>query len=92
MPNSQAVTHLLFIEDGAAFARTVERYLAEPEGASFAVRHVGNLEEALHWLENRRFDLVLLDLNLPDSNGLDTLRNLRAKTLDTPIVILTADE
>ncbi len=59
---------------------------------SFAVRHVTLLEEALRWLENRRFDVVLLDLGLPDSKGLETLRLLRAKALDVPIVVLTADE
>jgi hypothetical protein len=79
MANPQAITHLLFIEDEPAFAQAVERYLSEAEGDHFVVRHVPNLTEALRWLDNRRFDLVLLNLTLPDSEGLDTLRLLRTK-------------
>jgi PAS domain S-box-containing protein len=92
MSNPQSIMHLLFVEDDASFAKIVQRHLENAEDARFAVRHVASLEEALRWAENRRFDLVLLDLVLPDSAGLDTLRLLRAKALETPIVILTSEE
>src|SRR5690606_3932821 len=73
-------------------AETVQRYLATSGEPHFEVRHVTTLAEALRWLENRRFDLVLLDLSLPDSKGMQTLRQLRAKTPDTPVVVLTAND
>src|SRR6201988_1178299 len=59
MPRCQTGRDLLFVEDGTLFAKRVEQYLAREEGDRFDVRHVVSLEEALRWLENRRFDLVL---------------------------------
>lgn len=92
MSTLPAIHHVLFVEDDPAFASLVERQLADSADFRFAVRHVGRLDEAIRWLENRRFDLILLDLGLPDGDGLESLRRLRNRTQDTPIVILTAQE
>jgi len=55
----------------------------------FQITHVKRLMEALHQLATERFDAVLLDLSLPDSQGLDTFTTLRAQTLAMPVVVLT---
>jgi len=55
----------------------------------FQITHVKRLMEALHQLATERFDAVLLDLSLPDSQGLDTFTTLHAQTLAMPVVILT---
>ena len=50
---------------------------------------VGRLSEAVEILKSGRFDLIISDLTLPDSRGLDTFRRLRAAAPGTPIVVLT---
>jgi signal transduction histidine kinase len=51
--------------------------------------HVERLDMAIQFLKRDRFDVVLLDLSLPDSFGLDTLRKLQAFAPDIPSVVLT---
>jgi PAS domain S-box-containing protein len=55
----------------------------------FQITHVERLMEALHQLATERFDAVLLDLSLPDSQGLDTFTTLHARTPAMPVVVLT---
>ncbi len=56
----------------------------------FSVTHVDGGKDALAAVERSRPDLVLLDLTLPDIDGLDVCRKLRAEVPDLPIVMLTA--
>ncbi len=51
--------------------------------------HVERLDIAIQYLSNDRFDVVLLDLSLPDSFGLETLKKLQALAPDIPVVVLT---
>ena len=51
--------------------------------------HVETLDIAIQYLSNDRFDVVLLDLSLPDSFGLETLKKLQALAPDIPVVVLT---
>jgi signal transduction histidine kinase len=57
--------------------------------ADFQMAHVQRLDEALEWLWQEKCDVMLLDLGLPDSHGLDTLVLARAHSPDVPIVVLT---
>ena len=63
--------------------------------------HIGNTYEAVladsiaqAWkeLEETQFNLLILDINLPDGSGLDLLRNLRSRGDDTPVILLTAND
>lgn len=74
---------ILLVEDNANFAHSLV-YLME--GLDITV--VGSLAAARSSLDAGRFNLVLLDLGLPDSSGLDTLRALRG--YNVPKVVLTA--
>ena len=81
---------VLLVEDDAADARLVERLLAGYSlHAKFAVESVGSLSEAIECLTNREYDIVLADLGLPDSNGIDTVRKVREVNPRIPIVVLT---
>ncbi|MBX3063170.1 MAG: response regulator transcription factor [Anaerolineae bacterium] len=77
---------ILFIEDDATIAMGVE-YSLKQDG--FQVSLAYRLEEARDLLKHSSFDLVLLDLGLPDGIGYDLCKEIRA-IRDTPIIILSA--
>lgn len=82
---------LLQVEDNPGDARLLDVYLSEAAAPDREIRvaHATKLAEALDRLTRERFDAVLLDLALSDSQGLDTLRGLRAGHPRLPIVVLT---
>ncbi len=79
---------ILFVEDDTTIAMGVE-YLLKQDG--FQVSLAYRLEEARALLKRQPFDLVLLDLGLPDGSGYELCKEIRA-TGDTPIVILSAHD
>lgn len=78
--------HLLLIEDDERLARMIQDYL---EGAGFRVRHAAAGAEGLSFHKQHPFDAIILDLMLPDMDGLDVCRSIRAEK-QTPILMLTA--
>ena len=84
-------TRVLVVEDNQSDAGLVRFALRAESGAehAFVSAHVLRLEEALVSLKEKPFDLVLLDLSLPDAQGLDTLARVREAAPDLPIVIMT---
>jgi len=83
---------VLLVEDNAAAARLLSEDLAESTAPGFQVTHADCLAAAVGRLKESRFDLVLLDLTLPDSDSLDTVRRVRREAPHTPIVVLTGME
>jgi len=86
---------ILLVEDNKGDARLIEEMLLEAEEtAHFELVTVESLGEALRHLSENTFDSVLLDLGLPDSQGLNTLSRVLAKAPNVPVVVLTglADE
>lgn len=79
---------VLIIEDEARLARNVARILRTQ--AAYAVDVCANGTDGLHMALSNPYDLIVLDLMLPDIDGLDILRRLRAEGLDTPVLALTA--
>lgn len=79
--------NLLVVEDDAALARGLVFNL-EREG--YAVLHVADGAAARAAFARGGHDLVLLDLNLPDADGLELLEELRRSTRDLPVICLTA--
>jgi DNA-binding NarL/FixJ family response regulator len=80
---------MLLVEDNLGDARLVYEGLTEALATDFQVTHVRRLREALEWLWEESCDLVLLDMGLPDSHGLDTLLQMRAQAPIVPIVVFT---
>ena len=76
------------MEDNAGDARLIQEWLSEAR-ESFSVRRVERLSEALKALAEERFDLVLLDLSLPDAKGIDTFIRFHASAPGVPVVVLT---
>jgi PAS domain S-box-containing protein len=83
--------HLLLVEDNPADARLLQTLLAEaPSPRRFRWTHVERLSLALERLRAEPLDVVLLDLSLPDSHGLDTFTRLRPHALCLPVVVVTS--
>jgi PAS domain S-box-containing protein len=80
---------LLLVEDNAGDARLVREYLREAEGDRVSVEVAGTLKAAVARLNASAFDAVLLDLSLPDSQGLATLAAVRAQAPQLPTIALT---
>jgi len=77
---------VLLIEDDSATAQSIELML-KSEGFNVYSTDLG--EEGVDLGKIYDYDLILLDLNLPDMSGMDVLRNLRVGKIDTPIMILS---
>ena len=80
---------VLLIEDNPGDARLVRELLSEGQSSSFHLEHVSNLASGLERLAEGAIDVVLSDLGLPDSQGLDTLARVRAQAPGVPLVVLT---
>jgi two-component system, cell cycle sensor histidine kinase and response regulator CckA len=85
---SKSVSALL-VEDNPGDRRLIREMLAETTASSFEVQHADRLQAAIDYLVQSKVDVVLLDLGLPDSQGLATLRRIYAQVPDLPIVVLT---
>jgi len=83
---------LLLIEDNAGDARLVREMLAQARSAAFELEVRERLVDGLKVLEEERFDVVLTDLNLPDSSGLNTIEELLSTGLEPPVIVLTGME
>jgi signal transduction histidine kinase len=82
-------TKVLLVEDNLGDARLLYEGMEEALPDQFRMTHVRRLSEALEYLWEETCDVVLLDLGLPDSHGLDTLVVTRAQAPGVPIVVLT---
>ncbi|MGD1853337.1 MAG: response regulator [Leptolyngbyaceae cyanobacterium] len=80
---------VLLIEDSAADARLLQEFLRETLRDEFELTHVERLGKALQQLQAGGYDVILLDLTLPDSDGLSSLNTLLGQTPSTPVVVLT---
>src|SRR6266545_795731 len=85
---------VLLVEDNPGDARLVRESLSEAASPQFHLTHVERLEDALRCLERERYDVVLLDLLLQDSQRLGTLMEIHEHAPKVPIVVFTglADE
>ena len=79
---------VLLVEDNLADARLVKEMLREA-GEPIALTHAERLRQAIGYLKQQGFSAILLDLGLPDSEGLVTFTRARAEAPDAPIVVLT---
>ncbi len=80
---------ILLVEDNPADADFLQELLEASAGVEWKVVPVELRREAQEQLRNDCFDIVLLDLSLPDSHGLETLTRLREVAPDTPMVVMT---
>ncbi len=84
-----SATRLLLVEDNSGDARLLEEMLREPGRHNLELSRVASMSEAVAWLEKSSTDIILLDLGLPDAQGLEAVRQARAAAPHTPLVVLT---
>lgn len=82
------MTHLLLVEDDLMIISGL-KYALETEG--YQVDVATTIKEANEYIASNQYNLLVLDINLPDGNGLDLCQEVRAKS-NTPIIFLTASE
>ncbi|MDQ5848674.1 MAG: EAL domain-containing protein [Pseudomonadota bacterium] len=83
---------VLLIEDNPGDARLIQEMIKEDPDTPFAVHCVGRLAQGLEQLLAGETGLVLLDLSLPDSSGLDTFAKVYAHSPSVPIIVLTGND
>ena len=81
---------ILLVEDSPTDVLLTQEALGDHP--QFTVTVTDRLARALELLSERTFDIVLLDLGLPDSQGLDTLVRLRQRSPAVPVIVMTARE
>ena len=88
-PRLGVSVQVLLIEDSTADARLLQEFLRETLYDEFRLTHVERLGKALQHLESKAYDVILLDLTLPDSDGLRSLNMLLTQAPSIPVVVLT---
>ncbi len=80
---------VLLFEDNPGDARLIMEMLKESKTEEFDLTRAETLEEGLKHLSKEAFDVLLLDLGLPDSSGIETLLKVQSETSEVPIVVMT---
>lgn len=89
LSDSQTIK-ILLIEDNRVEAELIQELFSEVNTNQFAITHAQRLSQGIKKLIDFTFDIILLDLSLPDSQGLNTVIQVKAKAPTTPIVVLTS--
>jgi|SRR5579864_7300561 len=82
-------TKILLVEDNPGDARLIKEALSEIPKLRFELAHLETLAQALEFCAKTTPDVIILDLGLPDSQGLDTVRRMHGAAQQAPIAVLT---
>jgi diguanylate cyclase (GGDEF)-like protein/PAS domain S-box-containing protein len=88
-PMEEKTVRILLVEDNLGDARLLREMLREPASRKYEFVHHESMEKAVAYLAGDQVDIVLLDLGLPDSQGLDAVWRARAAAPRIPLVVLT---
>lgn len=83
---------VLLVEDEPVTAKVTRRMLDMVGAGRYAITHATTLDDTLSLLNTEDFDVILADLNLPDSKGLNTPEVIMAADPDVPVIVLTSTE
>ena len=90
MTKDTEIIRVLLVEDDPDDARLVSARLTKTKANQVAITHSEDLAKALELLGKQTFDVILLDLGLPDSEGLETVLRVNHHWAAVPIIVLTA--
>lgn len=80
---------VLIVDDNPEDIRIIREFLEHIKAIKFELSYEHYLDSTIDHLKKERFDCILLDLNLPDSTGIDTLKKILEKFPQLPIIVLT---
>ena len=83
---------VLLLEDDPFFANQIVNVLCGERKITYQVEHKATAGEAIEYLQSNIIDIAIIDLNLPDSKGLDTFIKIHQAQRDIPVIILSGDE
>ena len=86
------IIQVLLVEDNFDHAKLIQMFLERSNVQEFKLSITGNLKEAISLIREIKFDVILLDLSLPESNGLSTFYHLHAQVNGIPIVVLSGSD
>jgi diguanylate cyclase (GGDEF)-like protein/PAS domain S-box-containing protein len=86
---SEETISILLVEDNAGDARLLHEMLKGPASCRYDLTHLESLKKATNHLVANAVDIILLDLGLPDTQGLGSLRDVRAAAPHIPLIVLT---
>jgi diguanylate cyclase (GGDEF)-like protein len=92
MKSEEPGRSVLLIEDNLGDARLIREMLGEEGAGSFHLLHAERLSRGIEHLAQKKIDLVLLDLSLPDSQGIDTFAKVYAHSPKVPIIVLSGND
>ena len=87
--NFDRVIKTLLIEDNLGDIRLIQEMVKNLEGTLIKLEVRNDLSSGIQYLSHYEIDLILLDLSLPDSYGLDTIESLLKNVNEMPIIVLT---
>jgi DNA-binding response OmpR family regulator len=79
---------VLFFEDNPGDVRLIREFLREDDMDQYTLNHVERLDAGIKYLNQEKPDVIMLDLGLPDSQGLETFSKVYTQAAEVPIVIL----
>ena len=89
MITATSTLKILLIEDNLAEARLLQEFIKLTKSQNFSLVHVQKLQDGINQLNSEKYDVILLDLTLPDSQGLASIPQLLKQNPSNPIIVLT---
>ncbi len=86
------IIKVLYVEDDMDHAILIRELFEEIKNVHYKLTHVQQLNEALLELDNENYDIVLLDLSLPDEQGVDTVARVCERAPDIPVVVISGTD
>ncbi len=83
---------ILLVEDNPGDARLLDIFMKEAFGEGFITTVCEDLQSGLDKIREKQFDIIIADLSLPDSDGLDTFKKIHQEAPDIPTIVLTGLE
>jgi two-component system phosphate regulon response regulator OmpR len=87
MNNIKKQAHILVVDDDNRILKLLKKFLQQND---FLVSTATSSNDAVLLLQNFKFDLMILDIMMPETTGLDFLRDIRANQVQLPVMLLTA--
>lgn len=86
------MTRILLIEDSLGDAAILKEYLSENKKEDYVVHQTIKLSSGIEKLKSNNYDLLLLDLRLPDSSGLETIQSITPYCEKIPIIVFSGSD